>query len=181
MTNVFDTRRSSIGLQILRKHTSFSNSIFENLNPKPTLVRMRLLKAIKTQKTQFSTLYLLKFNWKLRKPKHFFEASSSSFYNLCNSSGLALSLLSTSHTKTRIKQTDQRITEEKYNSKNPKSSFLILFVGDDFYNWISHGMLEPSATCLTCKTENQMVIMKSLTLGGLPAKRTPTVKSVHRS
>ena len=41
-------------------------------------------------------------------------------------------------------------------------------------------MLEPPTTCLTCETENQMMILKSLTPGGgVPAKGTPTVKSVN--
>ena len=41
-------------------------------------------------------------------------------------------------------------------------------------------MLEPPTTGLTCETENQMMNVKSLTPGGgVPAKGTPTVKSVN--
>ena len=40
-------------------------------------------------------------------------------------------------------------------------------------------MLEPPTTCLTWEIENQMMNVKSLTRGGVPAKGTPTVKSVN--
>ena len=41
----------------------------------------------------------------------------------------------------------------------------LVLIGDHFYTLISHGMLEPPVTYLTCKIENQTVIMKSLTPG----------------
>ena len=59
---------------------------------------------------------------------------------------------------------DSKITHFIMIFHSDKISFYVEV--DDFYNWISWGMLEPPVTCLTCKTENQMVIVKSLTPGG---------------